>query len=72
MTADKHRHPQYSLRIPPTVMNKLKYIAEYNGRSANKETEQIILRHIAAYESQHGVIRMEGFTPRTRSKEATP
>ena len=41
-----HRNPHYALRIPVATMNKLKYIAEYNGRSANKEIEQLILRHI--------------------------
>ena len=32
--------PHYALRIPTPTMDKLKYIAEYNGRSANKEIEQ--------------------------------
>ena len=35
--------PHYALRIPTEIMNKLKYIAEYNGRSANKEIEQLSL-----------------------------
>ena len=42
--------------FPVSTMNKLKYIAEYNGRSANKEIEQLILRHIADYEKEHGPI----------------
>ena len=51
-----HKNPHYALRIPVSTMNKLKYIAEYNGRSANKEIEQLILRHIADYEKEHGPI----------------
>ena len=51
-----HKNPHYALRIPVATMNKLKYIAEYNGRSANKEIEQLILRHIADYEKEHGPI----------------
>ena len=50
--------PHYALRIPTPIMDKLKYIAEYNGRSANKEIEQLIRKHIAEYESEHGVIEV--------------
>jgi len=49
-----HRNPHYALRIPEETMDKLKYIAGHNGRSANKEIEQLILAHIAQYEEQHG------------------
>lgn len=48
--------PHYALRIPVETMDKLKYIAEYNGRSANKEIEQLILAHIAQFEKEHGTI----------------
>ena len=40
-----HRHPHYALRIATPTMDKLKYIAGHNGRSANKEIEQLILAH---------------------------
>lgn len=45
--------PHYALRIPTATMDKLKYIAAYNGRSANKEIEQLILRHIREWEKEH-------------------
>lgn len=51
-----HKHPQYALRIPELTMDKLKYIAGHNSRSANKEIEQLILAHIAAYEDKFGEI----------------
>jgi len=51
-----YRNPQYTLRIPEEVMDKLKYIAEYSGRSANREIEQLILAHIARFEQKHGEI----------------
>jgi len=51
-----HKHPQYALRISELTMDKLKYIAGHNGRSANKEIEQLILAHIAAYEDKFGKI----------------
>ena len=61
--------PQYALRIPSKTMDKLKYIAEWNGRSANKEIEQLILKHIALWEKENGPILFDdGFVPRSRSK----
>ena len=51
-----HKNPHYALRIEETTMDKLKYIAGHNGRSANKEIEQLILAHIASYERVHGPI----------------
>ena len=63
-----HRNPHYALRIPVETMDKLKYIAERNGRSANKEIEQLILKHIADFEKRNGAISFDdGFVPRSRS-----
>ena len=56
MASDAHKNPHFAIRIPAQTMAKLKFIAEYNGRSANKEIEQIILRHIAAFEKKEGAI----------------
>ena len=56
MSTERHKNPHYALRIPTPTMGKLKYIAWNNGRSANKEIEQLILSHIANYEKEHGVI----------------
>lgn len=54
-----HKNPQYGLRIPAKTMDKLKYIASFNGRSGNKEIEQIILAHIAKFEKEHGSIQLD-------------
>ncbi|MDE7244223.1 MAG: Arc family DNA-binding protein [Oscillospiraceae bacterium] len=63
-----HRYPSYALRIPTEAMDKLKYIADRHGRSANKEIERLILRHIAVWEKNHGPILFDdGFVPRSRS-----
>ena len=60
--------PHYALRIPTEIMDKLKYIAVRNGRSANKEIEQLIIQHIEAWEETHGTILFDdGLTPRSRS-----
>ena len=62
-----HRNLHYALRIPTETMDKLKYIADQNGRSANKEIEQLILKHIQQFEEKNGAISLEGFVPRSRS-----
>ena len=56
MTTDGHKNPSYALRIPTPIMDKLKLIAKNNGRSVNKEIEQLIINHIAEYEKEHGTI----------------
>lgn len=48
--------PIYTLRVQPDIIEKIKYIAEYNGRSTNKEIEQLLKQHIAAYEKENGTI----------------
>ena len=48
--------PHYALRIPTETMDKLKYIANSSGRSANKEIEQLIIQHIERWEKAHGPI----------------
>ena len=49
--------PMFGLRIPRELLDKIKYVAEYNGRSANKEIEQLILKHVELFENEHGKIQ---------------
>ena len=46
----------YPLRIDKTVMQKMKVIAAYNGRSLNKEIEFQLKNVVASYEKENGVI----------------
>ena len=46
----------YPLRIDPCVMAKIKVMAAFGGRSANKEIEFQLRKAIAAYEAEHGEI----------------
>ena len=48
--------PRYTLRIPKEYLEKIRYIATENGRSANKEIELMIKRRIELYEKEHGPI----------------
>ena len=50
----KENLPRYTLRIPQVLLDKLGYIAEYEGRTKNKEIEQIIKKRIAEFEAEHG------------------
>lgn len=47
---------RYTLRIPQELLDKLAYIAEYEGRSKNKEIEQLIKKRIQEFEAVHGQI----------------
>lgn len=47
---------RYTLRINPALMEKFAYVAEYNGRTKNREIEQLIKRCVEDFEKQHGEI----------------
>jgi len=51
--------PNFPLRIPSAKLEKLKYIANYNARSANKEIEFLIGKHIDEFEKEHGKIKIK-------------
>lgn len=57
MKDDKSR---YTLRIAPELLDKLGYIAEYEGRTKNRELEQMIKKRIELFEAEHGVICVSG------------
>ena len=48
--------PRYTLRIPQILLDKLGYIADYEGRTKNREIEQLIKKRIADFEAAHGEI----------------
>ena len=52
----KSDYPRYTLRIPQEFLDKLGYIADYEGRTKNKEIEQLIKKRIAEFEAVHGDI----------------
>ena len=47
---------RYSLRIPNELQEKIKYTAEFNSRSRNKEYEIAIKRYINDFERLYGSI----------------
>ena len=56
----KDEKSRYTLRVQPQLLNKLGYIAEYEGRTKNRELEQLIKKRIAEFEQEHGEIPVQG------------
>ena len=52
----KNELPRYTLRISQELLNKIGYIADYEGRTKNKEIEQLIKKRIQEFEATHGKI----------------
>lgn len=44
----------YPLRVDKSLMEKFKVVAKENGRSVNKEIEQLIKDVVRQYEKEHG------------------
>lgn len=50
---------RFTMRVHPIIMQKMKHIAKHNGRSINKEIEQILKWVIDDYERTNGRIPLE-------------
>lgn len=50
---------RYTLRVDRVYFQKFRYIAESEGRSANKEIEQYIKRCVSEFEAVHGKIEVK-------------
>lgn len=51
---------RYTLRVDRMFFQKFRFIAESEGRSANKEIEQYIKKRVSAFEAAHGKIEVKG------------
>jgi len=49
---------RYTLRIDRLLFMKFRYIADYAGRSANREIEQYIKQRVKKFEAEHGEIEI--------------
>ena len=47
---------RYIMRIDRDLLEKFGYIAEYEGRTKNRELEQMIKRRAAAFEKEFGEV----------------
>ncbi|NCD08008.1 MAG: Arc family DNA-binding protein [Negativicutes bacterium] len=50
---------RFTLRIHPIILKKLKIIADNNGRSVNREIEQILKWIVDDYENKCGKIKID-------------
>ena len=50
---------RYTLRVDRLLFKKFRYIAESEGRSANKEIEQFLKKRVAEYEKENGKILVD-------------
>ncbi len=44
---------RYTLRVDKNLFKKFRYVAEYNGRSANKELIQLMKEVVETFENKH-------------------
>lgn len=60
---------RFTMRIHPIIMNKMKHIAKNNGRSLNKEIEQILIWVVDDYERKCGrIILSDDELPSVKNK----
>ena len=50
---------RYTLRVDRALLDKLGYIADYEGRTKNRELEQMIKKRISDFEKENGKIPTE-------------
>lgn len=47
-----------TIRVNRVLFAKFRYVAGYDGRSANKEIEQLMKKRVAEFEAEHGRIEL--------------
>lgn len=47
---------KFTLRTDAELLKKFRIVADYNARSANRELEVLIKKHITEFEKEHGKI----------------
>lgn len=47
---------KFTLRIDYDLLKKFRFVAEYNARSANREIEILIKKHVDEFEKKNGKI----------------
>ena len=60
---------RFTLRVPKELLDQIGYIAKYNGRTKNKELEQMIKARINAFEQKFGEITTEQIENTKKKKE---
>lgn len=50
---------KFTLRTDTELMKKFHFVADYNARSANREIEVLMKKHIDEFEKKHGKITFD-------------
>ncbi len=50
---------KFTLRIDSELLKKFRFVADYNARSANRELEVLMKKHVDEFEKKHGRIEQE-------------
>lgn len=50
---------KFTVRTSPELLQKFRFVAEYNARSANRELEVLMKKHVSEFEKSHGKIDLE-------------
>ena len=50
---------KFTLRTDKELLKKFRFVAEYNARSANREIEVLMKKHVNEFEKKHGKITFE-------------
>lgn len=50
---------KFTIRTETELLKKFRFVADYNARSANREIEVLIRKHVAEFEKKHGKIETE-------------
>lgn len=50
---------KFTLRTDPELLKKFRFVADYNARSANRELEVLMKKHVTEFEKKHGKITFE-------------
>ena len=57
MSHENEKH--FGLRVDSDVLAKFRYVCNYEGRSANNQIIQLMLKFISDYELEHGKIHLD-------------
>ena len=50
---------KFTLRVNEELLKKFRFVADYNARSANRELEILIKKHVSQFEKANGEIKMD-------------
>ena len=55
---DKTNEKHFGLRVDGDILAKFRYVCGFEGRSANAQIIQLMLKFIAEYENEYGKIQL--------------